>query len=260
MNEREYRALPHVSWSTLKALRVSPLQYQHETAHPPEQSPAMAMGAAIHCLCLEDEAAWEQSFAVYDGRKDGRTKAYQAFLVEHAGKTILSKAEHAQAMKAAGSVLRHPIASVHMRTHLTEQACVWTDEETGIECKARVDAVHSGSHLVELKTTRDIVPRQFATVAARLGYHAQIAMYLEATWHMGHELHEDPVIVCVQAEAPHDVAVYSVPRDVVSEGRAEVRRLMRLLKRCRDENHWPGVAESVLTFNLPRWAYADAAE
>lgn len=259
-SDRSYRDLPGINWSRLKSIRVSPLQYRHDCDHPREPSDAMLIGTAIHCLALEGPEAFAARFAVYEGRRDARTKVYQAFLADIGDRDVLKPDEANRAHGAAEAVIRHPIA----RRYVTaagldiEHAIQWTDEETGLRCKARVDI--AGTRLVELKSSADVVPRRFASTAARLGYHAQMAFYEDGLRATGRDLPDSPILITVQQDPPYDVVVYDVPNDVVDQGRRVYRKLLRTLAECLETDTWPGIAGEELTYWLPAWADEDVLE
>ena len=254
MDEREYRAHPAINWSLLKSMRVSAKQFQHDATHPREPSSAMMLGLAIHALALEGVRALNERFAVWEGRRDPRTKAYQAFLEDAGDRTVLSVDEMRRVEAAAAALRAHPCAARHLESATaTEHVVLWKDDDTGLDCKARVDL--AGPRLIELKSTGDVVPRRFAATAARLGYHVQAAFYEDGLRATGHEITESPVLITVQQDAPHDVVVYAIPPDVIDQGRRIYKRLLSDLRECVEADEWPGLADGELTFNLPAWAY-----
>lgn len=249
----KYEDINAVRWSRLKSMRVSPLQYRYDVEHPREETVHLRIGLAIHCLVLEPRA-WEHSFATFTGGKARRGKAWEAFKDRHEGKTLLTLEEYERAKAAAQAVLGDPVASPYVKDGAKEQAITWEDRETGLPCKARVD--HVGGRMVELKSTHDVIPRKFSVLAERLGYHCQIAFYIDGLRANGLSMTEDPALIVCQSADPHDVVTYFVPEDVVDVGRVEYRRLLRRLKECQERDEWPGVADKAeLTLTLPAWAY-----
>lgn len=247
----KYAQIDAVNWSSLKVLRESAKAYQHRLGRPFEPSSAMLMGTAIHTAVIEPER-FGDVHPIFTGKKR-QGKAWTAFKEEHPSADILTEAEALNALAAARSVQAHPIAGPLMRGGEREQTITWTDPETGLACKCRVDLVANG--LRELKTTGDLSPNRFAAQAARLGYHGQIAFYEDGLREAGHVITTEPRLVCVQSVEPWDVVVYSVGDDVVDQGRRLYQRLLRELRDCREANAWPGRAEDhEMTFALPSWA------
>lgn len=247
-----YESIPAVNWSSLKHMRVSPLQYQHELTRERKDTDAFRMGRAIHALVLEPQH-WDRDFAVWDGAAR-RGAAWDTFAELHRSRTILTAQESRRAKLAAMAVRSHPVARQHLRDGVAEHTIQWVDAETGVECKGRVDAVNG--HLVELKTAADIDPVRFASAAARYGYHAQLAFYFDGLAALGHQMHE-PAMIVVESDEPHDVLVYAVDEGVLEAGRALYRRLLRRLVACRESGSWPGRCEGEMALVLPAWAEAD---
>lgn len=99
MTEAEYRLLPAINYSNLKHMRSSPLHFRHkvEVGDEPGLSEKLAVYRAIHTLVLEP-FMFEEEYAICSMRRDKRTKKYQEFLAENERKSILSEAEHEQAV------------------------------------------------------------------------------------------------------------------------------------------------------------------
>ena len=162
----------------------------------------------------------------------------------------------AAALGCANAVRKHPISWRHLSGGFKELTLTWTDPATGLPCKGRLD--HTSTHLVDLKTAARVSRRQFASAAATLGYHGQLAYYMDGLHANGIEVHHEPILIVVQSEPPHDVIAYRVPGNVIEQGRTEYQRLLEKLRDCLDSGSWPGVAPDDLeTFELPAYAYMD---
>lgn len=61
----------------------------------------------------------------------------------------------------------------------------------------------------------------------------------------------------VESEPPHEVVVYDLDEADLEVGRAEVDRLLALLKRCQDEDRWPERFETPQPLKLPYWIFGD---
>jgi hypothetical protein len=251
-----YEELEGINWSRLRSMRVSPKQYRHDAETEREDTAALRIGLTSHAFILEPEL-FKSRFVCYRESKSvgtGARKAWEAFQAEHADKVILDAKEYDCAVGAAMAVLGNPVAAQYFVGGAKEMALQWTDAETGLRCKARVDQWMR--KLVELKTTRNILPRMFAQDAARLGYHCQASWYLDGLRAHGCDVDDEPVLVAVQNELPHDVVVYRVPEHVIKVGRDEYRSLLKRLAYCLDRDEWPGcVPEQPIDFDLPEWAY-----
>lgn len=249
----KYEDIRAVRWSRLKEMRTSPLQYKHACER--EDTPpaaAMLVGLAAHAWLLEPDD-FERLYICYP--KQRRGKAWEAFREDHADKYILNDSEWKRALGTAMAVIQHPIASRYLSGGVQEHTITWTDPETEIDCKARVD--HAGSHLVDVKTTGVIQPERFYSHAARLGYHGQLAFYLDGLRANGFEVDVEPILIAAQSEPPHDVVVYKMPPMVVNAGRRLYRQLLQRVAACRAAGEWPGIATEEQDLQLPEWAFLD---
>jgi exodeoxyribonuclease VIII len=203
-------------------------------------------------LALEPEH-FENEYAVWHAPRRG--SEWTAFKALHEGRCILNGREYGQAVACAEAVLSNEIAVTVLGAGVIEKAITWEDKETGILCKGRPD--HSARRVTELKVTapRSFPPKQFAAHCANMGYHAQLMFYHDGLLANGEQIDRDPLIVVVESEPPHDVAVYRLSTIEQCEGRAVYRRCLYRLAECQEENHWPGITGGeIKDLTLPGWA------
>jgi exodeoxyribonuclease VIII len=250
----EYSKVDGINWSTLKEMRRSPLHYRYRLEHPREDTPAFARGRAGHTAVFEPRR-FLLEYALFEGAVR-RGKAWDAFKAQHTKRTILKKEEYETCLAVSDAVHANPIAAEYLKKGKAESTITWTDTTSGLACKGRPDWIsESKPAIVDLKTTSDVDPRKFASTAARLGYHCQLAFYREGLRAMG-TLYP-VVIIAVEATAPHDVAVYEMDEDSLYAGWEETARMLDAVARCRRENRWPGRFESQQTLRLPQWLWND---
>ena len=92
MTNREYHADPAISKSDLDQIHRSPMHWQYRKTHPPEQTPALLVGSAVHKMILEP-SGFADEFAVApetDRRTKAGREAYQAFQESATGKTVIT--------------------------------------------------------------------------------------------------------------------------------------------------------------------------
>lgn len=251
MDHAEYSQICAINWSLLKSMRVSPRQFAHDRDNPRPETDTLRVGLCIHTYVFEP-STFAERYIPYEGRRAG--KAWEAFREEHADKTIMTLNDWARAIKTGQTVLEHPIAAKYLAGGSNEQLIAWTDDETGIACKGRID--HASKHLVDLKSTATIDPRQFAASAVRYGYFGQLAFYLDGCRACGLDVDDTPILIAVASTPPHDVIVYELPEHAVQYGRDLYRQLLRQYKECTELDFWPGIArDEVQTLEPPAWAY-----
>lgn len=246
----EYVAIDAVNWSTLREATKSALAYQHRLASVQSETDAMRLGRATHTAVFEPDRLLHEYVIWTGGRRAG--KEWEEFRAMHEGRTILKPDEYDTAIAIRDAVRAHKPAAKLLKTGAPECALTWTDKDTGIACKARLDWL-TPKCLVDLKTTRDIEARAFGRHFASMLYHCQFAfasMGLRA-----HGIQADIRIIAVESDPPHDVAVYEISEDVLWAGEVRVREALRLVASCRKSRRWPGRYPNPLELILPSWEY-----
>lgn len=251
MNFDEYRAIDAVNFSTLKAMKRSPLHYRYAMEHPVEATSAMQVGTATHCMVLEPSQFPPRYVVWTGGRRAG--KEWDAFEASNLDKTIIKADEYDYCVAMRDAVHSHPAAGPILAQGEAEKVIQWVDPETGLACKGRLDWV--GGSIADLKTTQDADPRRFGGVAARYGYHEQMAWY---RWGVECALGlvDMPChLITVESAAPHDVVVYTLDELTLGAGLESARELLRRVAACRASGEWPGRYAGETTLNFPRWAF-----
>jgi hypothetical protein len=254
MTEAEYRALNAVNYSNLKHMRKSPKHYKHNLDNPDQNDNKYAELRAIHAMLLEP-FAFDDNFAVYDGRRDKRVKEYQDFLATAGTRNIITPAEKARAQILADAYRANDMVEMLLSDPGTsyEVNMVWADPETGLQCKGRGDVINITRReedgwvfltVADIKTFYTTDPRQVARDARKNGWFLQLAHYAEGAVH---QFQLDPKKLTVrwfsiiaEQDAPHDCSMIEWGSRVQSEARAELRHLLGELKACTDADSWPG--------------------
>lgn len=261
----EYDAVQAISITRLKHLLRSPQHYQYALEHPKE-SAVMTVGIATHVAVLEPERFLNE-FAIWDRRTDsGRAaprngKWWDAFQLEHKGQTILTEEQGVLALQIAKAVRFDEVANKYLAVGDPEASIEWT-LTGGKPAKGRVDwltAIEGQPTIVGLKSSRDCRHFQFGSQAAKLGYHLQWAFY-----HDGFEAitgkKPHMVEIVVESDAPHAVATYIIPEDIIEQGREEYQRLLQILEHCEATGEWPGPVPNEQYLTLPTWAYPNTED
>lgn len=267
----EYFALPGVSITRLKEMRRSPQHYLYRLDHPKETEP-MRLGTAAHTAVLEPER-FKRDYAVWDKRSDnGRMRPrngseWEAFESEARkwGKEVITMQVCEDAIASAAAVRTNPIAAPYLAYGDPEVTMQWMLGER--ECRGRVDwltqGFERGEHslcaakppvIVGIKTARDCRRFIFGSGAAKLGYHLQWAFYYDGYRALTGRAPRMVEIV-VESAPPHAVAVYTIPDDIIEQGRDEYRALLRRLDECESIGYFPGPQEEEEELTLPSWAY-----
>lgn len=281
MDFDDYARTVGVNWSSLKYMSVSPRMYRHRLANPEPRKPSWTIGGAIHCYVLERES-FEKRYVVLDAETikaaaPGRgTTAGKAIVADHPdwgtasmtsdeytaacaalaypGREAITERQHAICVAAGNAVSGHRGARNLLRGGLAEESLTWTDSDTGLTCKGRLDYLRPDL-VVDLKSSRDPSPDKLERDAVNYGYAAQVAMYNDGA-RAAKRLTGDrrPCIIAVRAKDDFDVAAFELSQEALEVGRGIYRNLLHRLAECIAADYWPGVAPELRTLNLPPWA------
>lgn len=252
----EYLAIGAINWSSLKLYAKSPAHYRENADNPREQTVAMVLGSAVHCLCLEP-MLFEQQYAVAP-EVDRRTKAgkeqWASFEAEHRSKNILTAEQSALAHGIAASVLDGKTGNLLGLCDEREITLTWEDPITGLQCKARLDAVDMVNGLaVDIKTTEDASPQSFSRTVYNYLYHGQAAFYLEGLRQNGFMISRF-IFLVVEKKPPFAKALYLCSDELLASGRILFQGCLNKHAECLAANEWPGYPETIHTLDLPAWA------
>lgn len=251
MPEGEYHGGPELSSTGAKAILQSPAKYQWEREHPVHKD-VYDVGTVAHALVLGTPL----DVVVVPGPWTTKAAKEDVAAAREAGHAPLKPEAWESIQAMAEKVLTHPAArSLLERDGVAEASAFWTDDETGVPCRARFDWLteNDGRTLgVDYKTTQDASPRGFASSVAKYGYYQQDPFYLDALAALGHD---DPgfVFIAQEKEAPYLVGVYELrhaDREMGQERNALARQIFR---DCTAAGVWPAYSDDVQFLDLPRW-------
>ncbi len=227
-----------VHFHDLKRLDTSPAHYLAALQNPSDSS-RFQFGRLVHQTLLGGPPS-----AVWDGERRGN--AWKEFKEANAHRDISTKAEVEKATRIANAVITHPIASQFLDGKM-EVPVEW--KQYGRKCATRGIDVLGRTFIADLKTTSTVRPYQFLRGAERYGYHAQLAMYLDAAASIGHRV-EEAYVIAVETEPPYDVAVFRLTQNILEQGRRKVRLWFEMLRACEESNEWPGHTQSIVDWDV----------
>ena len=201
--EEEYRALRAVSNSELTRLR----DRLYERKRPVSKT-VLQLGSAFHQAVLEPnrERRWQQEI--------------DWEIVEQLQANLQKNREFEDLLARSE----------------TEVSRLWTDETTGLTCKARLDVVSSDGIVADLKTTSCLHRADFINNCQRYDYDRQAAFYLDS---FAPDERKDLrfVFFGVQKVFPYDIFTYEVGADdaFLAYGRNKYQSLLNIWK----SNHQP---------------------
>ncbi len=92
----------------------------------------------------------------------------------------------------------------------------------------------------------------FDSESDRLGYHGQIAFYVDGLAALRPGVEIVPLIIAVETVSPFDCCVFDM-RPMLPAGRALYRKLMKRMQSGLSTSRWPGVSDYVVPMNPKPW-------
>lgn len=256
MPEPEYHAHPAVSQSGLWTLySKTPYHLKHRKI---EETKAMTLGSATHIAVLQPDSFEKMVIKGPEDRRGGKWKDLLEECEAYGGIPLTtSDYEKCLFMRDAA----HKIAEVRALTcggQMVEHSIFWTDPETGVECRGRIDLHQPKLRLnADLKTSACAAKWEFEGSIGKYGYHLQDPMY-GIGWELaGGGPIDGTIFIVVENEWPHCAAVYEVSPEAVEEGRAVMRKALSTYSICQQTGVWPGYPEGVQECGIPAYAYRE---
>lgn len=271
MDSENYHRHPAIGSSMLETFRNSRREFYgrfvSKEIPPKEPTDAMKLGTLVHLALLEPDKFAETVVTMpnlylgeeWNWRKPAHREARDAmqsrFAAEGKSCVELVDYETIQAMVAAihANKYAHKLVTA---TGLPEYSIFWTDEETGLELKCRVD--WWATNPLDIKTTNDPSPEGFARTATQLGYFRKAAHYATGIESLTGKKAQ-VVMLAVENKLPHRVANYDLndnDQDGRSLGRRQWRENLNALARCIESGDWLEPWEkSVIELRPPGWAF-----
>ena len=269
MDNQEYHAIKREQTSGLKMLRNNPRQYHASYVTGEQAKPDLSdkrpviIGDVVHRAMLEKHDISEiivpypaDCLGVGGRLKPKPAKEFRE-LMKSEGKIAVKDDEYQRIFSICNSILSHELGTLIGRDDIIfEQPIFWTDQGTGIDCKAKPDFVYDADDSVicyDLKVSEGISPNNWGRIAKRLGYWLQDAHYSSGLSHITGKPVKF-VFWVVESIWPFRVAQYEW--DQISRERASGAyvNLLHELKKRRAEDNWAEDWESSANYlTLDPW-------
>jgi hypothetical protein len=165
------------------------------------------------------------------------------------GKKVLSESDWRITKAITSRVRKHPAASELLKYGQAEQSIFWTDPDTGIQCKGRIDWLND--HIVDLKSTTDASPEGFQRSISKYRYYVQAAMYVDGLYYTtGKECNF--VFAAWEKHSPYASALYYATPEMLEAGRQEYKRLLKIYAKCLESDVWNGYNQEIMPIDLPQ--------
>lgn len=252
------RVLGIASKSGLDEFRRSPAHHRAWVEGTRERSTkALSFGSAVHCAVLEPERFMREYVVAPDFgdcRKRENKLARDAWTKDHKDCTVIRNADGVAQLGMIRSMVRHPLVASLFDGGASEVSARWTDAESGVRCKCRVDHYRPDlATVIDVKTAEDARREPFQRSVWNYGYHRQDAFYSEGLRALGAPV-ANFLFVVVEKVPPHAIAIYQLDEDARRRGLEENAHLLAGMARCIARDDWPSYPETLQTLELPRWA------
>jgi hypothetical protein len=273
MTSEAYHATDDIGSSMIETFRSSRTLfhglYVAKTIERKPASPAMELGTLVHLRILEPEKYYESlapelPATAPDGdawnlRKPAHREAKAIWEETHCnGKVLLSQEDREKIEAMAASVFRCKRAwRLIEGKGEPEYSIFWTDNETGLKLKCRVDWFSSIP--VDLKTTKDPNPLSYSKDCVNYGYFRKRYHYEAGIA----DLMGEPVPMvhlAVGSNPPYDVAVYELDdadsRTGERIGFNQWRESLRDIAKCYETGDWSNPwGERIVKLSAPSYAF-----
>ena len=259
MPTEAYHAHPALSSTGARRLLECPAKFAYEREHGSTPTKAMERGTAAHLAVL----GVGPDLVVVDA-PDWRTKTARAKrdAARAEGAVPLLAAEYERVLAMAEAIRQHPVAGPLFAPGdgLAEVSLFWTDPDTGVACRARLDWARTprpGRRLViaDYKTTTDASPQAIGRSIATYGYHQQGEWYETGAAACG--LAPDGAVMLLvfqETTAPYVVTVAQLAPSDLMLAAAKNAAARRRFAECTASGVWPGYADNPLIIQQPTWA------
>ena len=242
---------PGISYSRMKHMLVSPAMYQLKLQRPMQETDALRVGRMLHTQVLEPHLV-DSEFAIWtEGRRQGNDWAL--FAMSNAHKTIITETQMACVERMSQALLEmtdFPLAAwltgvkgggvrPDIAPALKERSIFWIDEDTGLQCRARPDAMTLGANALvgDVKSARSAAVDEFVYDIFKYRYDIQAAHYLAGVKAV-YGIDARFVFFAVEKEEPNVARTFLMTPDALAHGERHRRYCLRMIRRCMDAGSW----------------------
>lgn len=248
--------------SGLDLIDRAPLIYWQKYLDPnrvrdDDQTPAMLLGSATHCAVFEP-LEFAKRYVVppkFDRRTNHGKLDAANFEAQFPNHTHLTPEQYESAMRMAEAVNKHPLVGQLLALGgVSEFRMDFTDPRTGALCKMKADRITPSGIILDLKTTKDASPAEFAKSCANYRYHVQDAWYSDGFEAATNVKCEAFIFVAVEAETGI-VKPYTLDLESRQLGREQYSLNLDTYLECKHTNIWPAYGDEISELRLPSWAF-----
>jgi len=275
MSNDDYHDHKAVSRSMLMELKKSPKKFHYKYLsgrYEKEDTMPLKIGSAFHTLILEPELFTEKAAIMPDYLKKPsitqinaknhsdstllQIEQWDKFHEENEGKAHLKKDDVEKLREMAAAIRKEPATQKLIgQKGLIEPSIFWTDEETGVQVKVRIDFLTLDyRYTMDVKSTADCDEEKFSRSIINYGYDVQAFMQQEAVFQLTGERPDATIFLCCEKDDPYDTGFYMADDTVLRRGELWYRELLKRLAACRVNDVWPSQGGGkIRPIGIPAW-------
>jgi hypothetical protein len=256
MTNEEYHA--HHAFGSTAVKTAANKSIAHLFGAERKESPAFALGSAVHAMLLEPEKD-----LIVRGPETRRGKAWSDLKDEcdASGKILLTEADYTLANNMADACLQNRMAN-HLLTNpdmLAEASFFATDPDIDIDLKTRPDGLLRQAGIVlDIKTTQDASPRGFDRSVRQFGYDLQAAFYMHVLKLNGIRV-ENFIFICIEKDAPHVTACHELSEMYLRHAHNRMIAALHDIKHAIETEEYGTNWPDLNTIHLPAWLDSEEA-
>jgi hypothetical protein len=261
-----YHGWKAVSSGRLRLMISESAEHAHyDVENPIEASDDMVDGSYMHALVLQEEIFPE----LYELRPEGNANSKDfkrrrdRILAERPYVTLIESARWDR-LQACGRKLKgHELVASALDTDDRELSIVWVDPQTGLTCKARLDAPQKGIGIWDLKKSRDPRPFAWGRDAWKMRLDLQAAFYLRAAFAAELDVPQEFGFIAFKAKPPFGIRIYDFHGEaskVLTAAEDEISRLLDRWAEHEASGIWPGYPTHIEPFPAPAHAMRQIEE
>lgn len=215
-----------------------------DIAEPEPAKPVPAEGTSANTKAhRENLARWREEMAAWSAKNEAAIAEYLR------GREIVKPDEWATVMGCAHAIAGHrppgqyPASASWLLSDVdfTERSLRWQDEDTGIWCRARVDAFTCDEHEDRCADLKSFgltpTPDAFRREIVSHWYHGQAAFYTDGCRSVTERTPRFPFVV-VHKDEPHEVAIFELGDEETELGRRQYKAALAELAWRLERDEW----------------------
>lgn len=250
-----------VSSTMLKTLDKSPrvFEWEYIKGNRSKESDSMRLGSAVHAAVLEPQVFADSYIVCPKDCSDKRTKKHKEWAATiNEGVIVLSQGEMDTVNRCADAIRGHEFwPRYEAMRPVCEESIRWTDLESGVPCKARLDMRMDRARMIcDVKTISSLNDGDFKKGGGTYRYHIQAEHYLRAAMSIIPSDDWKCHFLAVETSAPYRCKAYKWGVDTSGEGAKLVSFLLSQYALRSESGDWSEATERGLNeVEMPRYFF-----